>query len=406
MLHDSLGDLSLENAGRLFTAGQADAIVRCCPRLEALHLGFGVLHEVSDSRLAASLAAMLRAMPGLRSLSLAEVWLSAEVVRALGDLPHLASLTLVQVDCSRQGLEALGGRCTQLRSLSITDMPEDVLCDLLRGMASAPCLAKLHLAIHDRTWSDTSFAARVGPTLSVCTGRHFTAQRGAPLQELSIAGNVHADVIARDSAEVEALLDAASGACGTLRSLSLSGIREHDPPFDPRALAVFRRLESLSLGGMVGSDERRIADLVAIVGAAATALHTVRLTQGGVLSNDSPRPSASGCCVRQPSLIAAELARLKPFRVRMAGRHAWAVVAAGIRAAQERRVGRRLGGSRSAALARSPTGRNAPLALARSPTGRSLAESLPHGVLREIAGFLAWDVPLAVMRVWPPSGAV
>jgi hypothetical protein len=356
VLHASLLDLTLENAGHLFAAGLSRAIPRCCPRLEALHIGFGVLHAQVDSRLASALVKMLEAMPGLRSLSLAEGWLSAEALRALGDLPQLTALTLFQMDCSREGLEALGGRCAQLRSLSVTDMPEDALCLMLRGMSASRRLASLHLAIHNRTWADVSFATRIAPSLSVCTGGM------APLKELSIIGHVWADVVARDSAEVEALLDAASGACGTLRSLSLSGIWHHEPPFDLHALSVFRRLERLSLGHLLGSEDGRIAELVATVGAAAPELHTIHLA----LPTLDPLPA--------DCLAAAELLRLRPLRVLLAGREAWSVVTAGIKAAQESRL-------------RSCRGRR---------LGRSLAEALPHGVLREIAGFLSWAAPLLV----------
>lgn len=374
MLGASLVELTLKDAGRCLTAGLSGAVARCCPRLEALRLDMGVLHSKTDSQIAAALVEVLESLPGLRSLSLSDVWLSAEVLRALGNMPHLTALTFIGVDSCQEGLEELGGRCGQLRSLSVTDMPEDRLCLLLRGMSAACRLVSLHLAVENRSWSDTSFAAQITPSLAVCTGALREAQTnpgcraGAPLTELIIDGDVRADTIAWSSAEVEALLDAAAGARSTLKTFSLNGVLPHEPAVDVCKLAAFTRLESLHLDTTFAVTDSLIAHLIATLKDAAPDLHSIHVARPSYRFMPDPLPEVARCM----PLTAAELCRVSPYRMRRGGRNAWGIVCAGITAEQEKRV-------RGAA-----------------PRGRSPVEALPHGVLRCIGTFLSWAVRLSL----------
>jgi hypothetical protein len=413
VLTASLLDLSVDNAGRYFVGGFARAVARCCPRLETLHLGLGFLNGVLDSDTAAALAEMLRAMPGLRSLSLSDAWLSADVLRALGEMPRLEVLKLRNVDSSADGLEALGARTAALRTLAVTNSLDDRLPVLLRGMAAAPRLASLHLSLRRGASHESSACARLTEALSAY--RPALGGPRSPLRDLRLTG----DGLVCCPRELAALLAAAAEAGPGLRTLSLHGLRPGArqccgdgggwPPLFA-SLAAFADLERLHMGDLLGPivasdrdsheflggsrldrEDARIAALVATVAAAAPRLGTIRtgrigfdlvhiaafglgrLRLGGPASL-AARQGRSSVLAPYMRRTAAEAARVEELRSLQAGSEAWAVVSAGVMAAQERRVAAAAGVRR----------------------GLSLAEMMPASVLRGVDAFLPRTVPILI----------
>lgn len=416
MLPASLLDLAVEDAGRFFAAGGlARAVARCCPQLETLHLGLGFLSGALDSETAAVLAEMLRAMPGLRSLSLGDAWISADVLRALGEMPRLGTLKIRNADASADGLEALGARMAALHTLTVHNSLDDRLPALLRGMAAAPRLASLHLSICRINSHRSSACVRLTDALSAY--RPALGSPRSPLRDLKLTG----DGLVCCPDELNALMAAAAKACPGLRTLSVHGLRARPvATFTPlfASLAAFTDLERLHMGDLLGPlvaagpdtydllgagrvdrEDARMADLVATVAAAAPRLGIVRT---GRIGFDLVRMSGLGVVLtvvhrgeHHPlaSLLrrtAAEAARVEALRTLQAGGAAWAVVSSGVMASQERRV--------AAAIAATPERR----VVVQTPTprhlgrGLSLAEMLPASVLRGVADFLPHAVPLLI----------
>jgi hypothetical protein len=381
-LPSSLVELTLEDAGRFFADGLARVVVRSCPRLESLHLGLGFLHHTLDSDTAAALAELLRAMPGLRALTIGEAWLSPDVLRALAGMPHLASLTLRRVDSAMEGLEALGRGMARLENLVVQESLGDRLALLIRGMAAAPRLASLLVSDDEPSHCTRLAAAFAGfPSDSALT-------------DLALVGGR----TMCNAEDLEALL-ATLAPLRRLRSLSLTGFRPCLRPCSPTEvfvplfarLAAFPALERLSLGDLLGQsvgadgEDVRLAALIATVASAAPRLGSLRTGRIGC----EPLRLAAGAHMQEDEGLAGTLLIVDPLRraveaakrveasrVRHSGRAAWGVVAAGIVDRQERRV---------AGAARRP-----------SCGGRTIAETLPASVLREVAACLPGAVPLLV----------
>lgn len=393
-LPETLLHLCVDDAGHYFAAGLARAVARCCPRLESLQLSVGFMRSVSDRDTAAALAGMLPSLRALRSLSLADVWLSAEAAAAVAALPALLDLSLCSVEADPAGLAALAvlGGCS-LRSLSVTNSMGAHLPALLRGMAAAGagggrCLTTLHLELPHRR----------GPAAGTCEGGRLAAAlaelaASAPLLEhLSVTG----DYRDCEEAALIGLASAAAAARGTLRTLHLAGMRPR-----PRAegdcalfyqdfyarLSACARLERLSLDDALGSLDawhpgalsRRDVRLAALVGTVAAAAPRLGTLRTGCFGCQPARLSAD----THPALprTVAAVARVEAARMRDAGRAAWAVVCAGIVGAQERRV--------REAKRPLPQGARPPRPATRAPLA-----TLPASVLRDLGAFLSDPVPL------------
>lgn len=309
----SLRHLSLCSAGRHVRAGLADSIAACCPALASLSLN---LHDpdggdAEEDESAARTAALLQRLPALHSLTLWNALLCPATARALCAMPALECLTLREVFV-RSDSEPL---CRELE-------------------AGPKRLRSLHVSFSLRQDNGRALSALLAAcgrsatlsSLSLCHSRFSTAALAAcaaasPLHNLSVVHgfNQHgADELAK----------AAAGAAATLRELSLCG-----PGFASAenfraacaAMAACTRLERLDLnGGLAVSllDDAAQSELVEAVAGAAPKL--ARIT---VCSLDVARP-----------LTEAAVRRVERKRRRETTGPAWAVVRAGIEAAQEKRV--------------------------------------------------------------------
>jgi hypothetical protein len=338
----SLRHLSLTSAGRHFRTGLSDCIATCCPALASLSLNlYGPDDgEAEEAESAACIAALLPRLPALHSLSISDALLCPATARALCAMPALECLTLQEVfvrPVSEPVCRELAAGPKRLRSLHVSfSLRQD------NGRALSALLAACG---RSATLS----------SLSLCHSRFSTAALAAcaaacPLQNLSVDHGF-------DLHGAEELARAAAGAAATLRELSLRGPRfasAENFSAACAALSACTRLERLDLNGGVAVsllDDAALSELVELLGGAAPKLE--RIT---VCSLDVARP-----------LTEAAVQRVERKRRREGAGPAWAVVRAGIEAAQERRV-----------TSRSPSRLSSSLLSAR----------LPPSVLRDVGAYL------------------
>jgi hypothetical protein len=383
LLQESLVQLAVEDAGRFFAVGLARDVARCCPRLEVLTLGLGFMHNALDSDVAASLAELLRALPGLRSLTIGEAWLSTEVLRALAGMSHLAHLSLRCVDSATEGLEALGRGMVSLESLSVYHSFDDRLGAMIRGMVAAPRLASLHVTV-SRSSFGTSPCARLAAAFASCGD--FS---GSSITDLALTGDYTID----HAEELDVLL----ATLAPLRGLRILSLSRFQPLLDPSAsrqamlavfaplfarMATFPALERLSLDVLLGQwvrpegEDARLTALIATTAAAAPRLgiiHTGRVSHEPLRLADLP-PGTNPFLIDPLPSTEAQAKHVEAQRLLQSGGPAWEVVAAGVAAKQERRIAGAGAGVR----------------------GLTIAETLPTSVMRDVAAFLDRPVPLLV----------
>ena len=419
----SLIELSLVNVGS-FLHDLARILPARCPRLVSLHLNIGYAdHMVPtlDVGLGNSLVDLLGALPGLVSLSLKDLWLYPNVLRAIGDLANLRKLKLHNVKAAGPGVEValrpvgsgntadtvalrarhpskIGNRFRQLRQLALTDNFGGGLPLLLRAISSAPRLT--FLTVHLTYLSDELISA-----LATCWS-------SSPLESLFISSDRR---VCR-AAQLEGLVRAVLGARRTLRSLSISSLRSERATDGAICgggifahlikLTELRRLTLTDVFGDLGaiSNDRSLNRLdcllfmlVTTVATAAPGLQQIDVNFG---AHSHTLPEKRTLVTRLP-LTGPQVERVERQRKVEGGGSAWGVVSAGIAAAQERRIA--AAQERRIAAPQEKRGIAASEKMATTAAGSSLhraysiVELVPASVLRNIGSFLRLGVALKLM---------